>query len=190
MTAKHLGGHANKTWIDAGALSFLQTRFGIKTMLDIGCGPGGMKSVAEKLAIAWQGVDGDSAVASRGTVVHDFTTGPVPDLASYDLAWSVEFLEHVAEKHQQNYMAAFERCKFVACTAAPPGWKGHHHVNCRPQAYWIDVFSAAGFRYDAQITREMVAASTMRKRKGRSFMSISGMFFVRRDQWCHSVHQS
>ena len=56
---KHLGGHAGKTWIDEGALSYLSNTLSIKTMVDIGCGPAGMKDIAKKLGIDWTGVDGD-----------------------------------------------------------------------------------------------------------------------------------
>ena len=45
---KHLGGHAGKTWIDEGALSYLSNTLSIKTMVDIGCGPAGMKDIAKK----------------------------------------------------------------------------------------------------------------------------------------------
>ena len=37
---KHLGGHLNKTHVDRGSLEILKRRFDIKSMLDIGCGPG------------------------------------------------------------------------------------------------------------------------------------------------------
>jgi len=180
LTAAHLGGHCYKTWTDAGALAFLHREFGVASMLDIGCGPGWMREIADELGITWQGVDGDAEVAGDRTMLHDFTTGEANLSDSYDLAWSVEFLEHVKAEHQQNYLAAFSRCNLIACTAAPPGWKGHHHVNCRPREYWIDVFSGIGFDYDADATSAMVEASTMKRRKGRSFMMITGMLFCRR----------
>ena len=162
-----------------GALQFLCQKFNVQSMLDIGCGPGGMQQCADQLGIAWQGIDGDASVANQSTLVHDFTQGIVPNLAKFDLAWSVEFLEHVHERHQKNYLDAFSKCKMIACTAAPPRWKGHHHVNCRPRKYWIDVFSRLGFAYDRANTEAMVAASTMKRRKGHSFMTRTGMFFCR-----------
>ena len=38
--AEHLGGHEGETHLDDGALSYLIEKLGIKSMLDIGCGPG------------------------------------------------------------------------------------------------------------------------------------------------------
>jgi hypothetical protein len=138
-----------------------------------------MREIADELRIEWNGIDGDASVAGDRTLIHDFTTGVANISSQYDLAWSVEFLEHVEEKYQRNYLDAFIRCNLIACTAAPPGWKGHHHVNCKPRSYWIDVFGGLGFTYDAKSTESMIKASTMKRRKGRSFMMMTGMLFRR-----------
>jgi len=46
---KHLGGHQNKTHLDVGTLEFFKSTFNIKSMLDIGCGPGGMVNLAQEM---------------------------------------------------------------------------------------------------------------------------------------------
>ena len=38
----HLGGHLNKTHTDRGTLLYLKNKYNIKSMIDIGCGPGAM----------------------------------------------------------------------------------------------------------------------------------------------------
>ena len=38
---KHLGGHAGITHTDQGVLKFFQENHNIKSILDVGCGPGG-----------------------------------------------------------------------------------------------------------------------------------------------------
>ena len=184
---KHLGGHAGKTWIDEGALSYLSNTLSIKTMVDIGCGPAGMKDIAKKLGIDWTGVDGDEELFEpygiRGAIKHDFTKGKVQTSKVFDVAWSVEFLEHVEEQYQDNYMSLFERCSFVICTAAPVGWGGHHHVNEQPREYWTNVFSKYGFKHNKKMLDEILKHSTMRKTNKHglngSFLSLSGMFFER-----------
>jgi hypothetical protein len=45
---QHLGGHENETHIDDGALSYIIKTFGIGSMVDIGCGPGGMVDHARR----------------------------------------------------------------------------------------------------------------------------------------------
>ena len=177
----HLGGHLNKTHNDRGTLSFLINEFKIKSFLDIGCGPGGMVALAGMRGLKAVGIDGDWEVPKeRDTdiIIHDFTTGPCYTIpAEFDLGWSVEFLEHVEEKYQDFYMHAFARCKYVVCTAAPPGYPGHHHVNCQPLTYWRDVFNDYGFDYDNDVTQRIrTRESTMQK----PFMQTTGMFFRRR----------
>tara|TARA_B100000925_G_scaffold265589_1_gene224830 strand:- start:531 stop:740 length:210 start_codon:yes stop_codon:yes gene_type:complete len=48
-------------------------------------------------------------------------------------------------------------------TYAPPGWPGHHHVNCQPESYWINKFIQYGFKYDGALTNQLRSRSTMRK---------------------------
>ncbi len=181
----HLGGHLNKTHLDPGTLIYLKQRFDIQSMLDIGCGPGGMIEMAESIGIKAWGIDGDPYVERKtmNVTVHDFTIGFVPTASlpdsKFDLAWSVEFLEHVEEKYLPLYMHSFALCKYIVCTAAPPGWPGHHHVNCRTIDYWIGAFAANEFEYDAEVSGQVRAYSTMTK----GFMGRTGMFFKKREPW-------
>ena len=176
----HLGGHLNKTHNDRGTLTFLVNEYNIKSFLDVGCGPGGMVALAGMRGLDAMGIDGDWEVPKEKDtfiLIHDFTTGPAPVEREFDLGWSVEFLEHVEEKYQDRYMRAFARCKYVVATAAPPGYPGHHHVNCQPQEYWHKVFDKYGFDYDDAVTQRIrMQESTMQK----PFMQTTGMFFRRR----------
>lgn len=161
-------------------MTFLINEYKIKSFLDIGCGPGGMVSLASMRGLEAVGIDGDWEVPKEkdtNIVIHDFTTGPAPLEKEFSLGWSVEFLEHVDEKYQDNYMQAFARCKLVVCTAAGPGAPGHHHVNCQPQEYWHKIFDKYGFDYDDAVTQRIrTQESTMQK----PFMQRTGMFFAKR----------
>jgi hypothetical protein len=170
----HLGGHYNRTHIDEGVLKYLKKKFNINTMLDIGCGPCGMKSVAESCGIIWTGIDGDPTIKCSGRLTHDYTKGFSPlTVELYDLGWSTEFLEHVSEEYIDNYMKDFSRCKYVVVTASPPGKKGHHHVNCQTVKYWIKKFAQHGFTYNEKVTAKIRKHSTMK----REFMRNTGMFY-------------
>ena len=174
---EHIGGHLNRTWVDEGCLRFIYEKLEIKNMVDVGCGPGGMKDIAHSLGIEWTGVDGDPEVKQEGVIFHDFNDGKLEGVGEFSLGWSVEFLEHVFEKYQENYMDIFSKCDYVLCTAAQPGWGGHHHVNEQTREYWISVFDSFGLEYDEQMTKEIVSNSTMRRKKSKSFMELSGMFY-------------
>ncbi len=175
----HLGGHFGKTILDKGALLFLKKQFSVKTMIDVGCGPGGQVELARQYGIDAIGIDGDYTLKLNKPYffLHDFTKGNFPCEHSFDLAWCVEFLEHVEEKYQAFFMDTLQKAKVVACTSAPPGWIGHHHVNCREQDYWIKVFAKYGFAFDAANTERLKERSSMR----REFMQDTGMIFVRKN---------
>ena len=48
--------------IDEPLLKYIKERFNTTSMLDIGCGSGGMKEVVNNMDIDWYGVDGDVTV--------------------------------------------------------------------------------------------------------------------------------
>jgi len=182
-TPPHLGGHRYVTHVDGGVLEYLRVHLPVRTLLDVGCGPGGMVQLAVGQGIDAIGIDGDPVILRvtpvkdrTRLVIHDFSTGPAPVAGEFDLAWSVEFLEHVAAEHAVHYLPAFQQAKHVFCTAAPPGTGGFHHVNCQPEEYWIEFFEQGGFRYCPELTRQLKTVSTMK----REFVQRSGMFFRRR----------
>ena len=86
-TPEHLGGHLNRTNTDEPLLRYVKERFKVESMLDIGCGPGGMKEVANNMGIDWYGVDGDKIVIEDTdySLVHDFTLGQADLTKEFDL---------------------------------------------------------------------------------------------------------
>jgi cyclopropane fatty-acyl-phospholipid synthase-like methyltransferase len=173
---EHLGGHMNKVHTDRATLIHIKNKYNIKTMIDIGCGPGDMVEIANDRGIVAIGIDGDFTLPKKKEIIiHDFCSGPYDSDVSFDLGYSVEFLEHVEEKYQDNYMQLFKQCKYVVCTAAPPGYAGHHHVNCRDTEYWKEVFFKYDFLFNQEETDYIRANSVMHK----PFMQTTGMFFER-----------
>lgn len=170
---RHLAGHAGVTHVDQGALEWLRDKCGCKTMLDLGCGPGGQVRIARELGLVANGIDGDSAV--NPDILHDFSEGPYTPPESVDVVWSVEFVEHVMEEFVPNYTPVFEAAKIIVLTHALPGTHGHHHVNLQLPIYWVGVMAAIGFRYDHTLTRELREASSME----RDFVRRNGLVFVR-----------
>ena len=91
----------------------------------------------------------------------------------FDLGWCCEVVEHVDERFVCNVLAAFRKCRYVAMTHAQPGQGGHHHVNCRPQEYWIEKMNCAGFTLLARETEES------RRFDGAGYWGRTGLIFER-----------
>ncbi len=166
----------NITHIDVGTLDFIVQKYNIKSFVDIGCGPMGMVHTAQARGLEVVGIDGDPRLkeAFPALKLHDYTKNCLKLDKTYDLGWSVEFLEHVSEKYINNYMETFKCCKRLCITHAPPNKKGHHHVNCQDAAYWIMKFTEYGFTYEEDTTKEIRSKSTMVK----EFMRNNGLFFI------------
>ncbi len=160
----HLGGHCNKTHLDVGALDYLIENYQVTSMLDVGCGPGGMVELAKGKGLKAKGIDGDFTLqfsSPENFIVHDFAQGPVDIAENFDLVWCCAFNEHVEEKYIPNFMSAVNKGKIVIMTYYE--LPGHHHVNCQPASYWIDVMKENGFDYDESLTLNVREASTMNK---------------------------
>lgn len=168
----HLGGHFGNTNVDGTTLAYLVERYGIASMLDVGCGPGGMIDAAAALGLEAAGIDGDPFMGRAGVQIHDYTRRAlIAD--GWDLIWCVEFVEHVEARYQDNYLATFAGGKVLFLTAAPPGFPGWHHVNCQPQSYWIDLLEQHGWALDTEAT------SWVRTNGGHPFSTRQGLVFVR-----------
>ena len=152
---------------------------GVRSVLDVGCGEGHCAGFfRDHLGCRVLGVDGSieakqDSIISEFHVRHDFVDGPYVTQKEFDLAWSCEFVEHVEEKHIENFLATFRSSRnFIMLTYAPPGQRGWHHVNCQPASYWIDQLARIGFTFDPDLTAESrnVAKPGHYRRKGLLFV--------------------
>lgn len=163
--------------LDNRVLQYIINHFGVKTMIDVGCGFGKQVEVAKELGIQAYGVDGDPSLKifdQQTFFRHDYTQGKFNNhpLPIYDLGWSMEFVEHVYEKYLGNVLATFKKCKLLMVTHAIPGQNGTHHVNLKEDDYWIDRIVRCGFTYDPQRTLWL-------RNKAESVYTVrGGLFFV------------
>jgi len=122
------------------------------SICDIGCGEGHLiKYFHDKYRIDVTGIDGlpenkaNADPSIRGKIIiHDYTSGWGP-LVPVDMNISCEFVEHVEEQYAGNYLLQFCNCNVLVMTHALPRQPGHHHVNCKPDSYWIALMNAFGF---------------------------------------------
>ena len=199
---EHLGGHNYVTWHDEGALDYFIKNFKIKSLLDIGCGPGAQTELAREKGIFSVGIDGDYTLKRNTNTmfqIHDYCKGPLslndikyrPNDEYFDLGWCIEFLEHVEEKYIPNFMETFKACKIVVVTHAFPGQGGHHHVNEQEKSYWVDVFRKYGFKHSEKILSELLQNTTMRRKRrknrftrvkeNKNWLELNGSVFLNRN---------
>lgn len=172
----HLGGHFGNTNTDEATLRYLRDRYKVQSLLDVGCGPGGQLDAARAMGIEALGVDGDTTIQRWDIAHHDYTTGPLP-AADWDLIWCMEFLEHIEERFLPNVLATFAGGQHLYITAAPPGFPGHHHVNCQPESYWIELLRRNGWSQDIEAT------AWVRANGGHIFSQRQGLVFRRSAQF-------
>ena len=161
---KHLGGF---TEIDMEGISPAVWKHFVKnwtvhSVLDVGCGRGISTSWFYMHGLRVQAVEG-SHDAVENTVMppeaqsliveHDFSRGPWWPKDTFDVAWGIEFLEHVNLQYQYNYVSAFRKAALVVVTSSR--WGGWHHVEVHPDEWWIRKFQLYGFQYDPDLTEEL-----------------------------------
>lgn len=153
----HLGGNFGADCIDLPVLDWIANVLKCKSFLDIGCGLGGIKLLMQERGVKRVlGIDGDPAVQGQDNLIfHDFSVAPVVVMERFDVSYSHEVLEHIYPQYLPNIMPAFQQSKTAVISHGMPGQGGHHHVNCQPHEYWIDVFNQYGFDHDADATEHV-----------------------------------
>ena len=172
--------HLGVTHIDEGSLRYMIEEFDVKSMLDIGCGPGGQVFLARRLKLQAVGIDNDFGVAPD--VLHDYRDGPLPQgeqQAAFDLGWCVEFLEHIPPAALPNVWPTLRQCRTLVVTAAPPGHGGVGHVNERLWDYWHARFEEQSYVVAQGATVGLRNASTM----DRNFIRERGYVLRRCEEW-------
>ena len=136
--------------------------FNVKSVVDIGCGIGYASKYFKSIGCDITAIDGSTQVGDLSLVpesflLHDYENGGSALTNKdeiFDLCWSCEFVEHVEERHSQNFINDFKKCRYVAMTYAYPGQTGHHHVNEQVGEYWIQKLENNGFRYLVEETEQ------------------------------------
>lgn len=129
---QHLGGFTD---IDLQGVSpavwkYMINYFGVKSLLDVGCGRG--------ISTSWFALHGVDVLCVEGShdavtktmlpdpktqiVEHDFSRGPWWPPRTVDAVWSVEFLEHVGRNFHHNYIPAFRKAALIFVTHS--NWGG------------------------------------------------------------------
>ena len=159
----HLGGFTefDTDGVSPKVWTHMITQYGVKSVLDIGCGRGTSTTWFLYHGVRALCVEGSHDAVEktllpdpeRQLVEHDFSRGPYWPADTYDAAWAVEFLEHVGVNYHFNYVSAFRKAALLFVTSSR--WGGWHHVEVHDDPWWIRKYESYGFRYSKELTDEL-----------------------------------
>ena len=176
MTSWRPGGHGNVTHVDPGALQWAIEQFGVESMWDLGCGPGGQVLEGRKLGMWAAGFDADMSLSLPHGCFHVNVSRCSIGAYVYTphLVWSCEVAEHIDPLEVYTYIGNLCMARSVILLTANPN-PGQYHCNPQPVEWWIERIEDNGtHRFDAALTDEFKQRSTMR----REFVRNTGMCFV------------
>ena len=184
----HVGGF----WHDSDPATYFPVlwehvvkEYGIKTVIDVGCGAGWSSLFFKNLGCEVVAIDG-SLVAQNVNkvpecfVFNDYELGSAPIQGEFDLCWSCEFVEHVYEKYSDNFLKDFQRARYLLITYARIGQGGHHHVNENTQEYWINRLNDYGFDFLQTETDNFRGIAEKENQNPYNHFKHKGLFFKRR----------
>lgn len=152
-----------------------------KKYLDLGSGTGAMVNMARKMGIESYGIDVingpehwfiDADLGEPLILVKDPRTEHVLNLEpldidehirfmiqTFDLITCVEVAEHIpavaAPVLVESIGRHLKKGGLLVFSAAPPGQKGEHHVNCQPATYWREMLYDVGVSYREDLTIQL-----------------------------------
>jgi len=180
----HIGGWMNNdtySW-EPKLWNWLIHTQQIKSLVDVGCGTGAATSYFHKRGVDVTCVEGssegiaNSLLPADRIVQHDFSRGPWYPKKVVDVAYSVEFLEHLAVEHLDNVVAMFKSARYVIIAASKNG--GHHHVNVHCRWWWIERMTAYGFEFSHALTDEVLKNLIDRSyMRSYTYLGITGLVF-------------
>lgn len=138
------------SWRAKPVCEAINTALGPKSVVDVGCGIGDYVSYFEReLGLLAYGIEGSENAIKYFKSTH-ILIRDLRDRIDIGMIFDVAICFEVAEHIEPEYVPIFlfnlvNLSDRIVMSAAAPGQKGHHHVNCQPRAYWIKKMKNFGF---------------------------------------------
>lgn len=156
---------------------YLVERFGISSVLDVGCGEGQAVKFFRALGLVAHGIEGLIDNVSNAVTpisLHDITRQPF--IMPVDLVVCTEVVEHIEESFLENLINTLINGRVICMTHAVPNQEGHHHVNCQPSSYWIEHICSRG--YNLSQDNELFKALSAQE-VGHKYFATTGLVFYK-----------
>ncbi len=118
----------------------------VSNVIDMGCAIGEYVAEFNKHGFSAVGVEGSYHAKPffqdpNNITIHDlrFSLKENIKAGAFSLAFSLEVAEHIEKEYADAYLDNLcWASDTILITAAPPGQKGHGHVNCQFKEWWTD----------------------------------------------------
>ncbi len=165
-------------------LPFIFETINPKSILDYGCGTGSWAAVAKQIgANRVLGIDGPWVnkdmlkIHPDEFVAVDSEIDAFPDVGEFDLAISMEVLEHLNDRTAKAALDFLsQRSKYILLSVAIPGQGGTNHINEQWQSYYARYLGERGFR-----VWDLVRPKFWDEPNIPYFYRQNALFFVRED---------
>ena len=153
---RFFSGRESLSWRAPILAKNIKELFSPKTVVDVGCAIGDVVQALIDLEIDASGLEGSPEaepylVCDRKRVLFHDLRELLPQKNQFDFVLSLEVAEHIEPDYAARYVRNL--CDLgdrILISAAPPGQKGHYHVNCQPKHYWQNMFQEFGYKRDTQ----------------------------------------
>ena len=140
----------------------IMNSFAPKSLVDVGCGTGALLDAFKKRGVHVLGYEYSAAALEicrargLGVISFDLTRDWDQSNNQFDVALSTEVAEHIDDCFADRLVEFLvRRSRKIVFTAATPGQGGGiDHVNEQPNSYWIEKFSALGYRLENSLTHK------------------------------------
>jgi SAM-dependent methyltransferase len=169
-------GSCGVTHVDEGMLEWFWQQ-DLRSLLDVGCGPGGQVAAARRMGYRALGLDVDITLYRQPSVaLCDLCVEPILLPRCADLVWSVECAEHIPPDCVPAYLETLTANCGIALVLTASQMEAELHVSVHPVGWWIERVTDSGLLdYDPDSARLIAAHSTME----REFLRETGMIFWR-----------
>ena len=174
---RYAEGSCGITHVDEGMLRWFWQAQELRSLLDIGCGPGGQVAAARRMGYRAIGIDVDIRMYRQPSVaLCDLCVETILLPRPADLVWSVECAEHIPPDCVDNYIQTLTQNTGIALVLTASQAEMELHVSVHPVGWWVERVTDNGMlEYDPDSSRLIAKHSTME----REFLRETGMIFWR-----------